>query len=46
MTLAASRKKEFEKLVEETSSILKGRLIPYTKGKSIPDKKLLKMLKS
>jgi len=46
MTLATRRKKEFEKLVKETSSILRGRLISYTKGKSIPDRKLLKMLKS
>ncbi|MGH9922446.1 MAG: hypothetical protein ACRD38_06820 [Nitrososphaerales archaeon] len=46
MTLAANRKREFKKLVKETSSILKGRLISYTKGKSVPDKKLLKTLKS
>lgn len=46
MTLAESRKKEFEKLVDETSAILKGRLISYTKGKNIPDKKFFKMLKS
>lgn len=46
MKKAAMTHKEFEKLVEETSSILKGRLISYTKGKNIPDKKLFKMLKS
>jgi hypothetical protein len=46
MTLAETKRKEFEKLVEETSAILKGRLISYTKGKNIPDKKLFKMLES
>lgn len=44
MKKAAITRKEFERIVEETSSLLKGRLVPFTKGRSLSDEDIVKLI--
>ncbi len=44
MKKAAVTRKEFDRIVDETSSLLKGKLIPFTKGASLSDKEIARLI--
>jgi len=44
MEKVAVTRKQFDRIVDETSSILKGKLIPFTKGASLSDKDIARLI--
>ncbi|MGH9878473.1 MAG: hypothetical protein ACRD5H_12620 [Nitrososphaerales archaeon] len=44
MKKAAVTRKEFDRIVDETSSLLKGKLIPFTKGASLSDEQIARLI--